>query len=566
MPTADTAETNQPATRRPWWHRSVIYQIWLRSFYDANGDGCGDLAGVIAKLDYLAWLGVDALWLSPLHPSPLFDSGYDVSDYLDVHPDLGDLATFDRLIAEAEQRNIRILLDFVPNHTSDQHPWFLESRRSRDSDKRDWYVWKDPTPEGEPPNNWLAYFGDSVWKFDEQTEQYYLHTFYAEQPDLNWRNPEVRQAMYEVIRFWLERGVAGLRVDGLENMAKDPLFRDEPLDPYHLEHELPRFRMQKIYSVAHPDIHIILREMRQVFDEYHERLFIGEMSYSASMRRTLSYYGHQDYNEVEMPLNFGLINLTDQNDWTARQLQNHINGFDVLTPTSGGLPNYALGNHDKPRLAGRFGEAKRTAAVLLLTLRGTPFIYYGDEIGMEDVDIPLEQRRDRFSIDTPGHDRDGVRTPMRWQNAPHAGFCPPDQTPHLPVGDVPEQGDVHSQQDEPASLLSMYRCLLQYRREQPALTIGDYYPLINLPESVVAYVRCWQDQRVLVVCNFAPEPHTLHFRTAEIAKLVLSTRVERQANTDVTDVDLAALELSGFEAVVLELTTSGSGIPKLADT
>ncbi|MDZ7704876.1 MAG: alpha-amylase family glycosyl hydrolase [Trueperaceae bacterium] len=541
----------------PWWYTGVIYQIWPRSFYDASGDGIGDLEGVIAKLDYLAWLGVDALWLSPIHPSPLDDSGYDVSNYLGIHPQLGDLDTFDRLIDAAKQRGIRVLLDLVPNHTSERHPWFLESRKDRDNDRRDWYVWRDPAPDGGPPNNWLAYFGGPTWTFDEATGQYYLHTFYPEQPDLNWRNPAVRGAIYEVIRFWLERGVAGFRVDGLENIAKDPLFRDEAPDPYTQHHELARFRLQKIYSVAHPDIHHMLREMREVFDAYPDRLFIGEMSYSASLRRTLSYYGHRDYGEVEMPLNFGLINVTTDPGWTPDELQCYINSFDALTPAGGGWPNYALSNHDKPRIATRFGAASRAAAVLLMTLRGTPFVYYGDEIGMTDVDIPSERHRDRFSS-VPGHDRDAVRTPMRWQQGPNVGFCPPDETPYLPVGEVNEGDDVAAQRDDPQSLLSLYRQPIHYRREQPALTIGHYYPILNPPDGTMAYLRGLGQDRVLVTINFSDAPKTLRFSDPTEGSFVLSSCCDREGR-----VELQGLELRPYEAVVIEVAPGRFDMPRL---
>nr|PZN31071.1 MAG: alpha-amylase [Chloroflexota bacterium] len=375
------------STPHLWWQRGVIYQIYPRSFQDSNGDGVGDLRGILQRLDYLAWLGVDAIWLSPIYPSPMADFGYDVADYCDIHPLFGNLEDFDRLVAEAHARGLKVILDYVPNHTSSQHPWFLESRSSRESPKRDWYIWRDPAPDGGPPNNWLAFFGGPAWTWDEATGQYYLHSFLPEQPDLNWRNPEVQRAMLDALRFWLDRGVDGFRVDVIWLMIKDDQFRDNPPNPDYRPDQPPIASLLPVYNADRPEVLDIIRMMRRTLDAYDERMMVGEIY--LPIDRLMAYYG-QNGDGCHLPFNFQLILLP----WQAEKIKAAVDSYEQALPP-GGWPNWVLGNHDQPRVATRAGQSQvGVAAMLLLTLRGTPTIYYGDEIGMHNVDIPPEQFQD----------------------------------------------------------------------------------------------------------------------------------------------------------------------------
>ena len=366
----------------PWWQRGVVYQIYPRSFGDSNGDGIGDLRGIAGHLDYLVALGVDALWISPFYPSPMADFGYDVSDYCAVDPAFGTFADFEHLTAAVHARNLKLILDFVPNHSSNEHPWFGQSRISRASPKRDWYIWRDPAPDGGPPNNWLSHFGGGAWEWDAATEQYYLHSFLKEQPDLNWRNPAVRAAMYEVLRFWLDRGVDGFRVDALWLVIKDDRFRDNPHNPAYEPGRNSHDRLLPLYTADRPEIHDVVAEMRSVLDEYDGRVLIGETY--LPFERLVTYYG-RDLRGAHLPFNFALIDTA----WNAPALAAAICEYEAALP-AGAWPNWVLGNHDKPRIASRVGAAQaRVAAMLLLTLRGTPTLYYGDEIGMADVILRL---------------------------------------------------------------------------------------------------------------------------------------------------------------------------------
>ena len=354
-----------------WWQTGVIYQIYPRSFQDSNGDGIGDLNGIAARLDDLVALGVDAVWISPIYPSPMADFGYDVADYTGIDPRFGTLADFDRLLEAAHARGLKVLLDFVPNHTSSQHPWFLESRSSRENPKRDWYLWRDPAPDGGPPNNWISDFGGSAWEWDEATGQYYYHAFLKEQPDLNWRNPEVVEAMLAVLRFWFDRGVDGFRIDVLWHMVKHADFPDNPPNPAYTPAMGEMNRVLQLHSTDQQEVHGIAAAMREVADQYPGRVLIGEIY--LPVERLVDYYG-RDRPEVHLPFNFQLIGAP----WEARTLAKLIADYEAALP-AGGWPNWVLGNHDRPRAATRFGpEQARVAAMLLLTLRGTPTIYYGD--------------------------------------------------------------------------------------------------------------------------------------------------------------------------------------------
>jgi len=535
----------------PWWHRAVIYQIYPRSFKDTAGTGVGDLAGIIEMLDYLSdTLGVDALWLSPFYPSPMEDFGYDVADYRGVDPLFGDLDTFDRLVAEAHALGLKLIVDFVPNHSSDQHPWFQESRSSRDNPKRDWYVWEDPAPDGGPPNNWLSIFGGSAWEWDEATGQYYLHTFLKEQPDLNWRNPAVREAMFDVLRFWMDRGVDGFRVDVAQYVMKDPELRDNPEgsgDGLFAHKSMGAYDDQlHLYDVNHPDVHDVYRELRSVLDEYDdpERVAVGEIHFFDWPRWT-AYFG-DDSDEFHLPFNFHLLAI----DWTAPAVERAVNSLEAALP-EGAWPTYVLGNHDETRLATRLGEENvRLAAMLLLTLRGTPTLYYGDELGLPEADVPSDRRLDlqEEGLDTQ-QNRDGCRTPMPWTNAPAAGFSEADPRDlWLPVGEGHRARSVERQVDDPGSLLSLYCRLLALRNDTPALEVGEYIPITTGPEDVFLFQRRHEEERLLVALNFSDAPQRFRLPSGvRDVPILLSTEGDRAGK----QVDLS-LDLAPREGVVVE--------------
>ncbi|WP_022835453.1 alpha-amylase family glycosyl hydrolase [Salisaeta longa] len=492
-----------------WWQTAVIYQIYPRSFCDANGDGIGDLAGVIQKLDYLAdTLGVDALWLSPFYPSPMADFGYDVADYMNVASEYGTLDAFDRLVEAAHARDLRVIIDFVPNHTSDQHPWFEAARSSREHPKRDWYVWADPKPDGSPPNNWLSMFGGPAWTWDEATQQYYLHTFLKEQPDLNWRNPAVRDAMFGVLQFWLERGVDGFRIDVAHFIMKDPAMRDNPPratsdTAYHKSRGAYDTQLH-LYDHGHPDVHDVYRQIRSLLDARGDRVAIGEL-HIYDWASWTAFYG-EALDEMHLPFNFALLNA----EWSADGVERVVNSLEAALP-EGAWPNYVLGNHDEARLATRLGPAHtRLAAVLLLTLRGTPTLYYGDELGLPEADIPPERQKDPWGKNVPGLGRDGCRTPMPWTDAPAAGFseAAPDAL-WLPIGDGHRALAVDEQLDDPGSVLNLYRRLLALRRTTPALQHGRYVPVNQRPDDCFVFIRAHDEAVYLVALNFSDAERTM---------------------------------------------------------
>ncbi|MBX6752596.1 MAG: DUF3459 domain-containing protein [Thermorudis peleae] len=529
---------------RPWWQGAVIYQIYPRSFQDTNSDGIGDLRGILQRLDYLAWLGVDAIWISPFFPSPMADFGYDISNYTDVDPRFGTLQDFDELIAAAQARGLRVILDLVPNHTSDQHPWFQAARSSRTHPQRDWYIWCDPAPDGGPPNNWLSVFGGSAWEWDEATGQYYLHTFLREQPDLNWRNPAVRQAMYDVIRFWLDRGVAGFRLDAIWFLMKDPLLRDNPPNPYYRpDAEYPHQQLLPVYTSDLPAIHPILAELRAVVDQYDARVLIGEIYLPPG--RLVDYFGCPHAPELHLPYNFALLQLP----WDPREIAAAVDTYEALVPDHG-WPSWVLGNHDRPRLASRVGvEQARVAAMLLLTLRGTSTIYYGEEIGMVDVAIPAERLQDPIAF-TLGRQfsRDPARTPMQWDATPHAGFTTGE--PWLPVAPDYRERNVAQQRADQRSLLSLYRRLLELRRAEPALVIGEYVPL-TVTEQVLAYRRSLNNRHFAIVLNFSGVQQTVQFRFPLQGSVVLSTELDREGDA----MRAGKCFLRPHEGVVVQLTS-----------
>lgn len=528
-----------------WWQRAVFYQVYPRSFADGNGDGIGDLQGLSSKLDYLAWLGIDGIWLSPHFPSPQVDVGYDVADYTDVDPEYGTLDDFKTLVDEAHQRGIRIILDLVLNHTSDQHAWFQESRRTIDNPKREWYVWRDGKGN-EPPNNWQSGFGGSAWEFDALTGEYYYHYFFKEQPDLNWRNPDVKGAIFDAIRFWYELGVDGFRLDAIGTLFEEPELPDHQATLSQAElHKMMRtatteaerraifdqWDVMMVHQRDLPGVHEVFQEMRVVNDEFPERVLVGET-------HEVGYHG-DGTNELHMVFNFQLMH---QNPLSAAWIrQNQANRLALLPPNA--WPCNTLNNHDTSRVYSSFGDGEhdeeraRLSLALMLTLRGTPFLYNGEEIGMRDLLLEdpalfrdmigvwrynlerevLERSHDEALEIAAKYSRDRCRTPMQWSNAPNGGFSPAEVTPWLPVNPNYAEGvNVEAQRADPQSLLHFYRTLIHLRRDTPALIEGDYLPLDETSEDYFAFLRRTSEQQVLVVLNFS---HTSHDVSLNLATL-----------------------------------------------
>ncbi|HEU5324692.1 MAG TPA: alpha-amylase family glycosyl hydrolase [Candidatus Limnocylindria bacterium] len=493
----------QPHPR--WWQTGVVYEIYPRSFADANGDGVGDLAGITSRLDYLAWLGVDAIWIAPFYPSPMADFGYDVADYADVDPRFGTLDDFDALLAAAHERGIRVLIDYVPNHTSDRHPWFVESRSSRDNPKADWYYWRDAGPNGELPNNWISMFAGPSWGWDEQRGQYYLHTFLPEQPDLNWRNPATRDAMFDVARFWLDRGVDGFRIDVAPMVMKDPELRDNPPNPNRGEwHRLGSWSEQiHLNDHNHPEMHDLYRDFRRLLESYPgDRVSIGELHHP-DFDTWAAYYGERQ-DEIHVPFNFHLT----FSDWNAAAVRRAVEGVQGALPP-GAWASWVLGNHDQPRFASPHRAGRDQAKVgmlLLLTLRGTPTIYYGEEIGMVDVPVPTEAAQDPLERREPGRGRDPERSPMQWDASPNAGFAAAVAKPWLPIAADADTVNVAGQSEDRHSILTLTRDLIRLRREHPVLHRGDFERFGPTPDGVFAFRRMGEEGQLNVVLNLTGEP------------------------------------------------------------
>jgi alpha-glucosidase len=508
-----------------WWKSAVIYEIYPRSFQDSNRDGIGDLEGIMQRFDYLIRLGIDAIWIAPIYKSPMADFGYDVADYCDIDPIFGTMQNFDSLLQEAHCQGLKVILDFVPNHTSDQHPWFLESRSSRDSSKRDWYLWRDQ------PNNWLSNFGGSAWEWDEATDQYYLHSFLKQQPDLNWRNPDVRKAMFDTLRFWLEKGVDGFRVDVMWLMIKDDQFRDNPPNPDYAIGQPPSNRLLHVYDSNRPEIHDLVADMRAIFREYSNRVLIGEIY--LPVKELMTYYG-QDLRGANLPFNFLLI----QSPWRADAIARVISEYVAALPT-GAWPNWVLGNHDNARIATRVSlQQAPIAALLLLTLPGTLTLYYGDEIGMTDVSIPLEEVQDPAEKLQPfrGMGRDPERTPMQWNGELFAGFT--DGRPWLPLGPDRALINVAHMEEDITSLLNLYRRLIFLRRDHSVLVRGDIRD-VTVTADLLRYERIDGDERLSVLLNFASAP----IQTAtEDGSIVLSTLFHREGQSVGGTVEVGAGE------------------------
>ena len=563
-----------------WWQTAVFYQIYPRSFADGNGDGIGDLDGIIHKLDYLVDLGIDAIWLSPHYPSPQFDCGYDIADYVDVDPQYGDLDIFKRFLKGAHDRGLRVILDLVLNHTSDQHPWFIESRSSRDNPKRDWYIWRDGK-SGQPPNNWSAAFDNSAWTYDPTTDQWYYHFFFAEQPDLNWRNQEVKAAMFDAVRFWLDMGVDGFRLDAIGTLFEDPdlpdhdpeitmmeifqryraSYQDQP-DPQTDAYLAEQRRRMNLYQVDQPGIHELLQELRALVDTYKDRVLVGEID-------DIAYYG-DGTNELQMVFNFPLMRtdrLTPK--WIRKNQEERLRALP-----KGAWPCNTLNNHDAPRVFSRYSdgnhgkEIARLSLALMLTLKGTPFLYNGEEIGMTDLLLEdIKQFQDnlgiwiyRTAIKDFGVDPDQVfpmvqmitrdknRTPMQWKNAPNAGFCPAGVEPWLPVNPNYASGiNVEDQIEKPDSLLNFYKCLLEVRKNNPALIAGEYHALNPDAEKTLVFRRTSEKQKCLVLLNYsAEEQNTTIEDEGKEGEILFSSHKQRGS------INLKTIHLSPYEILIVD--------------
>ncbi len=551
----------------PWWKSGVIYQIYPRSFADSNDDGIGDLNGIISRLDYIAGLGVDAIWLSPIYPSPDVDFGYDVADYCNVDPKFGTLADFDRLVEGVRARGMHIVMDLVLNHTSDRHPWFLESRLSRDNPKRNWYLWADPKPGGGPPNNWQAVFGGPGWELDSTTGQYYFHMFTKEQPDVNWHNPEVRQAMLDVFRFWMERGVDGFRLDVFNVYFKDKELRDNPVI-----FPLPRFGFfgqRHLYDYSQPEMIPLLQELRTLLDSYStpgkERYAVGD-TFNSDPAQTAAYIGP---DRLHAAFNFDFLGsnrLFPALDWSAMRFATEVERWEYMLGAES-WPNYVLNNHDQVRSVTRYHSAfqnveddsrAKVAAALLLTLRGTPFLYYGEEIGMRD--IPIRSRAD--VLDPVGKTfwplmkgRDGCRAPMQWKAFPGAGFSSDGARPWLPIHPDHITRNVAVQDSDSHSLLNFYRDLIARRRAFPALREGMFQPLTFGTRYLMAYLRQTGEQTVLVALNFSGRRKKLvlggHLSRAKLCLLLSSHRKEAPS------IRGGLLPLEPYEAALFEVLPGG---------
>jgi alpha-glucosidase len=550
-PTPQPTSITQPAAHE-WWKNAVIYEIYPRSFQDSNGDGVGDLKGITSRLDYLEDLGIDAIWITPMYPSPGIDYGYDISDYTSIDPEYGSMADFDRLVAEAGRHHIRVIMDYVINHTSDQHAWFKESRSSRTNPKRDWYIWRDGKGPGQPPNNWQSWFGHSAWTYDEKTGQYYYHYFYAQQPDLNWRNPEVHAAMDGVLDFWMKRGVAGFRIDAVSRLFEDPDLHDDPYKPgfnaygdRNIEHK---------YTDNFPEVHDVLKEVRSVVDRYPGNPVLITEADEPNVEELTKMYGKGD--EVQLPMDFQIADVNQLSAPRFRQLFN-----EVENNTAQGQPEYFFSNHDQPRQWDRYGDGMhndqiaKLMAVLLLATRGTPQMYYGEELGMRTTDpARVEDVHDPIGkLGWPKEKgRDGERTPMQWDGSANAGFTSAAK-PWLPVPPSAAQYNVETEKRDPDSIFNAYKRLLALRKTDPALRDGSYVAVNEDDPNVFAFLRRSGEETVLVALNMSAKPRTEAFHLA--AKGVRGTTAQPLYSSPALAgvLRLAHIELPPFGALVARI-------------
>lgn len=531
---AQTASHAVDAEGHQWWQHAVFYELYPRSFADSNNDGVGDLRGISSKLDYLKDLGVDAIWIAPCFPSPQVDFGYDVSDYQNIDPMYGTLDDFDNLAKEASKRGVRIVLDFVVNHTSDQHKWFLDSKSSRTAEHRDWYIWRDGKGPQQPPNNWVSLFGGSAWKFDAATGEYYYHFFYPEQPDLNWRNPAVKNAMFNVTRWWYKRGVSGFRLDAVETLFEDPDLRDNPVTQPGANAFGDPFEENK-YNTKLPEVHDVLRGLRKVADEYNAVL-IGE-AYTSDIVELDRYYGEGN-NEVQLPMDFmfGMVNKLSPAEF-RKQI--------AAVNSSTGWPTFVIGNHDRDRSYDRYGDGvhndqiAKLMAALYLTLRGTPIMYYGEEIGMKTT-LPTRKEDVKDPIGQKGwpqeKGRDGERTPMQWDESPNAGFS--TTAPWLPVPPTYKTYNVADESKDPQSILEFYKSVLKLRHTNRALLDGSYTAINEDSASVLSYLRIYKDEAVVVALNMSGSTQKVSFRQSKYstAQKLLATG-QSSSNADLVTLE-----------------------------
>jgi alpha-glucosidase len=531
-----------------WWQHAVFYELYPRSFADSNNDGIGDLNGITSKLDYLKQLGIDAIWITPCFPSPQIDFGYDVLDYLNIDPMYGTLQDFDTLVQEAKKHGIRIVLDFVVNHTSDQHKWFLDSRSSKTSAHRDWYIWRNGKGPGQPPNNWQSIFGTPAWKYDPATEQYYYHYFYPEQPDLNWRNPQVQEAMFDVTRFWYKRGVAGLRLDAVDSLYEDPDLTDNPLgagtDKFGRPNRIEKFNRNL------PEVHTALQDLRKIADQY-DAVLIGE-TWTPDVEALKKYYGKHS-NELQLPMDLMFTTLK----LSAPVYRQHIAALDA----AGGWPTYVITNHDIVRSYSRYADGlhdeqiAKVLAGLYLTLRGTPIMYYGEEIGMQNND-PKGKEDVRDPIGILGwpleKGRDGERTPMQWSSGANAGFT--TGTPWLPVPDSAKTYNVETESKDANSILSFYMQVLRLRKEEPALREGSYIALNESDANVLSYLRQYRDDSVLVVLNLSAEKQQVSFDLTHQGFAAPKTKTLLESAAAAVDAAAVTVTLDPYGVFIAKVT------------
>jgi alpha-glucosidase len=542
-----------------WWRHAVIYEIYPRSFQDSNGDGIGDINGITSRLDYLKDLGIDAIWITPMYPSPGVDYGYDISDYTAINPEYGTMADFDHMVAEAKTRGIRVIMDYVINHTSDQISWFKESRASRDNPKRDWYVWRDGKVGADgklgPPNNWQSWFGHSAWTYDETTKQYYYHYFYAQQPDLNWKNPEVRKAMYGVLEFWMKHGVAGFRIDAVSRLFEDPEMRDDPYEPGYNAYGDRNIKHK--YTDDLPEVHDVLRELRKVVDAFPGDPVLVTEADEPNVTELTKMYGVDGKNdEVQLPMDFQIADVNELSAVKFRRL------FDeVESNTAKGQPEYFFSNHDQPRQWDRYGDGvhndqiAKLMAALLLTTRGTPQMYYGEEIGMRTTDPKrIEDVHDPIGrLGWPKEKgRDGERTPMQWDSGKYAGFTT-SGPPWLPVPPSASTYNVQVESQDPDSILSTYKRLLALRKSEPALRDGSYEAVDENDEHVFAYLRKSGDETLLVALNMSAQARTIAVKSAGKEGDVLYRSPLGKMGLKAETVALEKIELEPFGFVVLKV-------------
>ena len=544
---------NKFANRTEWWKHSVLYEIYPRSYADSNNDGTGDLNGITQHLDHLARLGVDAIWITPCFPSPQVDFGYDVSDYRNIDPQYGTLQDFDRLVSEAKKRNIKVILDFVVNHTSDQHRWFIESQKSQTNAYRDYYIWRDGKGEGQPPSNWTSTFGGPSWSFSSTTNQWYYHFFYPQQPDLNWRNAKVEKEMFDVTRFWYQRGVYGFRLDAVDTLFEDPNLTDNPPLPGADAYGMPM--QQHIHDHSPAEVHAELQKLRKVADEYPGRVLIGE-TWTQTPQELAEYYGPLN-NELQMPMYFNFTKITQLD---ANQFREKVDAIES-NPVHG-WPVYVLGNHDIRRYVDRYGNAEnkdqvaKLMSALYLTLRGSAIMYYGEEIGMENND-PKRVEDVKDVIGKKGWPkeigRDGERTPMQWNASVNAGFNN-GAKPWLPVDANYTTHNVATEAADPHSILNWYRQLIKLRRDNAAFYAGDYIPLNETDANVMSFLRKHGTSAAVVVLNFTAQPQTIALDTGKVASS--HGRVLAATNPEMRNINFSKIQLEPYGVVIAQVIST----------